>query len=453
MSTIGPIDDDPTPHEAQAGRERDPDDELRLKRREQNRRYRENHPEQNAATRRKWVDANRDRVRGYNRKWRSDNLERARELNHESARRAVLRARKQADIRASAKERAMWWRQSHLDQVRIYQAQWVEQNRQKVRGYYNDYYRTHRNEVNERAAARRDADPEPLKRARAAWAERNKERLAELQRNRRSNPEVYQAQLEANAAARRLKRRLRAAGLPPKQLHPTTAAERRANERAVADYFGDSGLAEHVRQTDIFTETLTNHLLQNGAQMRAFAESYAAARWRTGLPAVAVEDTIYARAVEYVLENLSGMDLLTSRDIAAAVRSSKATVQRVERDHQREALVDVVVGCVNRHRDRLNEDAEIENRARVRHDRPRVPADDLRVRLAFREMATRVPTDRLTIVDVRRAFHAVKLRTLGLDELTMAAGYPSRLQLPSRAAKLGLEAAAGSNAPDREIGL
>jgi hypothetical protein len=208
-----------------------------------------------------------------------------------------------------------------------------------------------------------------------------------------------------------------------------------------------------VRQTDIFTETLTNHMLQNGAQMRAFAESYASARWRTSLPAVAVEDTIYARAVEYVLENLSGMDLLTSRDIAAAVRSSRATVQRVERDHEWEALVEVVVGYVNRHRDRLNEDAEIENRARVRHDRPRLPADDLRVLLAFREIATRVPTERLTIEDVRRAFRPVKLRTVSLHGLTTAAGYSSRPPLPSRAAKVGIEAAAGSDALDRKIGF
>jgi len=450
---IGPIDDDPAPGEAKGDRARGRDDERRLQRREQNRRYRENHAEQNAATRRKWADANRDRVRDYNRQWRADNLERARELNRESARRAVPRARKQADIRASAKERAMRWRQSHLDQVRIYQAQWVEQNRQKVRGYYNDYYRTHRDEVNERAAARRDADPEPMKRARKAWAERNKKRLAELQRNRRSDPEVYQAQLEANAAARRLKRRLREAGLPPKQLHPTTAAERRANERAVAVYFGDSGLAEHVRQTDIFTETLTNHMLENGARMRAFAESYAAARSRTGLPAVAAEDTIYARAVEYVLENLNGMDLLTSRDIAAAVRSSKATVQGLERDHQWQALVRGVVVYVNRHRNRLDEDAEIENRARVRYNRPRVSVDDLRVRLAFREMATRVPTDHLTRGDFRRAFHAVKLRTFSPDELIMTARYSNRLTSPSRAAKVGAEAAAGSNALDQKIGL
>ena len=407
---IGPIDDDPTPQAAQAGRERDPDDELRRKRREQERRYREDHPEQNAAARRRWVDANRDRVREDNRKRRADNPERARELNRESARRAVIRLRKQAVLRASAEERAERWRPSHHDAVPIYQAQWVAQNREKVRGYYNHYYRTHRDEVNDRAAARRDADPEPMKRARKAWAERNKDRLAKLQRNRRSDPQVYQAQLEANAAARRLKRRLRDAGLPPKRLHPATAAERRANERSAAAYFNSPSLSEHVRETDILTETLTKHMLENGPQMRAFAQSYSDSRERAGLPPVAVETTIWARAVEFVLEQMQGMDLVTSRDIAAAVRSSKATVHREEHGRQWQLLVVTTVAHANRNRGRLTADVAIENRARSCANRPQIAADALLIRLALQEVSAQVPTDRLNRADIRRAYHAAKLR-------------------------------------------
>jgi hypothetical protein len=121
--------------------------------------------------------------------------------------------------------------------VRAYQVRWVEQNREKVGGYYNDYYRTQRDEVNKRATARRDANPEPIKRARKAWAERNKARLVELQRTRRSDPDVYQAQLESDAAARRLQN----IGLPPKQLRPATAAERRANGSLSEAFFNDPG--------------------------------------------------------------------------------------------------------------------------------------------------------------------------------------------------------------------
>jgi hypothetical protein len=410
---IEPIDDDPTPWEAQAGRERAPDDERRLQRRKQNRRYRESHPEQNAATRRKWVDANRDRVREYNRQWRADNLERARELNRNSARRAVLRAKKEAELRANARERAKRWRQSHLDAVRIYQAQWVEQNRQKVRGYYNDYYRTHRDEVRERAAARRDADPEPMKRARKAWAERNKGRLAELQRTRRSDPSVYKAQLEANAAARRLNRRLRNAGLPPKRLHPATAAEQRANAQNAEIYFSDPSLAEHIRQATVFTESLTKHVRDHGATMREFAAAYIASRSRLGLPPVSFDAVMYARAVEVVLADLQRTDSLTSRDIARAIRNSAALLERERRDQQFGQLLKTVLAYMNSQRARLECDAKIEARARALRGLPRIQADALLVQLALREVVGRVGTSRLTNSDIRSVCRAAARRVIG----------------------------------------
>jgi hypothetical protein len=358
------------------------------------------------------VDANRDRVREYNRRWRAGNLERACELNRQSARRVAFRIKREAEQRARSRARAKSWREGHLDEVHDYQARWVEQNREKVRGYYNDYYRTHRDEVNARAAARRDADPDPMKRARKAWAERNKDRLAELQRARRSDPDIYKAQLEANAAARRLKRSLQNAGLPPKQMHSVTAAERRANEREAALYFGDPGLSEHVRQSDVFTVTLTKHMLENGPQIREFAESYAATRARMGLPPVVVEDMMYARAVEFVTEHLRAIDLLTSRDVAAAVRSSKATAQREERQQQFEQLLKTVIARVNNQRGRFDVEAEMENRALVQRGLPRVPADVLLVQLAMQEVVGRVATSRLTNSDIRSVYRAAKTRVL-----------------------------------------
>ena len=201
--------------------------------------------------RRRWVEANRDRIRESNRQWRTDNLDRARQLNREAARRAALRRQRDTTLRARGRERAKAWREKHLDEVRDYHAQWVALNREKIREYSARYYEAHRAEINERSAARRDADPERAKQWRKAWAERNKQRLAELQRERRSNPEVYQAQLQANAAARRLRRRLKNVGLPPKNVHPVTAAERRAHDQAAKAYFSDPSLAEHVRQSAV----------------------------------------------------------------------------------------------------------------------------------------------------------------------------------------------------------
>jgi hypothetical protein len=171
----------------------------------------------------------------------------------------------------------------------------MEENHEKVREYYNRYYVNHRDEVNARAAARRDADPERTRHASEQWAERNKERRAELQRNRRSHPETYQSELTANAAARCLKRRLAQAGLPPKQLHPNTAAERRANEREAGAYFGDPAFPEHLRQFTVFAESLTEHMLKNGVRMRDFAKAYVATRERMGLRPVPIEDIMCAR--------------------------------------------------------------------------------------------------------------------------------------------------------------
>ena len=132
-------------------------------------------------------------------------------------------------------------------------------------------------------------EPDRRKQISRQWAERNKERRAELQRNRRSDPETHQSELEANAAARRLKRSLARAGLPPKLLHATTAAERRTNEGEADAYFNDPSRPEHLRQFTVFAESLTEHMLKNGARMHEFADAYSESRERMGLPLVPTE--------------------------------------------------------------------------------------------------------------------------------------------------------------------
>jgi hypothetical protein len=407
-----PSDADSASRDGMASRSPASDDERRLRKRDYNRRYRERHPEQNAATRRIWVEANRDRIRESNRRWRAENIERARQLNRNAARRAALRRQRDAEQRARAQERAKQWRESHLDEVRSHHAQWVALNREKVREYSARYYEAHRDEINERSAARRDANPERAKQWRKAWAERNKGRLAELQRERRSDPRVYQAQLEANAAARRLKRRLKNAGLPPKQVHPVAAAERRAHERAAEQYFTDPSLAERVRQSAVFAETLTAHLRDHEPQMREFAAAYVASRSRLGLPPVGIEEMVSARAVDVVLGKLQHTDLLASRDIAAAVRNSRAILRREQRDRQIDQLLRAVVTHANDQRDRLELDIEIENRARAHRGLPRVQTDALLVQLALREVVDRVPINQLTAENIRAVCRAARPRVL-----------------------------------------
>jgi hypothetical protein len=402
--------------EEDSRRRQETDEVRRLRKREYNRRYRESNPEKNSTIRRSWVEANRDRIRESNRRWRAENIERARQLNRDAARRAVLRRQKDTEERARGRDRAKRWRDAHLDEIRSYHKQWVAQNSDKIREYSVRYYNTHRDEVNARAAARRDANPERANHWRRAWAERNSDRLAELQRERRKNPEIYQAQLEANSAARRLKRRLANTGLPPKRVHPAKAAERRTNEQAADKYFSDPSLAEHVRQLAVFTETLTSHLRVHEPNMREFAASYLAFRARLGLPPVAVDDVVYSRAVEVVLSDLQRTELLSSRDIFAAVRNSRSVLQREQCEHQSVQLLRTVVAHVSNQRDRLESDVDLENLAREQRGLPRVQSDALLLQLALREVVELVPTDRLTTANIRAVCRSARARVRTRDD-------------------------------------
>lgn len=368
--------------------------------------------EARAEIRRRWVMANRDRVRESNRRWRAEHLDRSRELNRESMRRSAARKRHEAEVRARGRLRAKQWRRAHPDRAREYQRRWVAENREKVREYYNRCYANHRDEVKGRAAARRDADPERTRQAGKEWAERNTGRRAELQRLRRRDPNTYQSELAANAAARRLKRTLEHRGLPPKCLHSSTAAERRSNERTADAYFRDPTLPEHVRQFTVFAESLTGHMLKNGALMSEFAKSYSAARARAGLPPVPAESIMYSRAVEVVTERLRRVDLLTSRDVEAAVRSTKAVVRYEERKQQFEFLIKTVAVEVIRNGARYGADAELENRARAHRGKPRLPLESLAVQIALQEVVPHVPTSMLTVEDVRSAARVAKARVV-----------------------------------------
>ena len=108
------------------------------------------------------------------------------------------------------------------------------------------------------------------------------------------------------------------------------------------------------------------------------------------------------------------VDLLTGRDVAAAVRSTKAEVQRQERQRQFQGLVAAVVVQVQRNRARFSVDAEMENQARVRRGKPREPVESLIVQLAMQEVIERVRTTSLTIEDSRSAVRFATMRSAAL---------------------------------------
>ncbi|WP_404434208.1 hypothetical protein LG299_06465 [Microbacterium lacus] len=370
-------------------------------RREKDRAYRKAHPGVVAAQSKAWRESHKDEVREARQRWREENLDRNRELNRESMRRAAARRRRVAELRQKARERSAEWKRQHPEHVREYKKRWVDENRDKVREYYRNYHARHRDEVNARATARRDADPEKAKQARKRWADRNTDRLAELQREYRSDPDKYRAVLDSNSAAKRLKRLLERAGLPPKRVHHATAAERRANDRVADAYFASPDLPKRTAQFDAFAGALTAHVLEHEPQMRKFAEAYVATRERMGLPAVDVEDVVYAKAVEFLTDRMRRVDQLTSRDVAAAVRSVKAIVAERERGEQYKGLVKAVEAYIRRHRTKLVARATAVNRERVQAGHPRIPVGQTVVRIAISEVSRVVPVDRLRQGDLR----------------------------------------------------
>lgn len=379
----------------------EPDEARKAARRARDRKYRTAHPEAVAATAKAWRESHKDEVREARHRWREENLDRYRELNRDSMRRAAARRRRIEELHQKSRERSAEWKRQHPVHVREYKKRWVDENRDKVREYYRNYHARHRDEVNARATARRDADPEKAKLARKRWADRNGDRLAELQREYRSDPEKYRAVLDSNSAAKRLKRRLERAGLPPKRLHKATAAERRANDLEADAYFASPDLPKRTAQFDAFAGALTAHVLEHEPQMRKFAEAYVATRKRMGLPAVDVEDVVYAKAVEFVTDRMRRVDQLTSRDVAAAVRSVKALIAEREQGEQYKGLVRGVEAYLRRHCTKLSARATVVNRQRVRAGQPRMPVGQTVVRIAIAETSRVIPVERLREGDFR----------------------------------------------------
>ncbi|TFD21118.1 hypothetical protein [Cryobacterium sp. TMS1-13-1] len=180
----------------------------------------------------------------------------------------------------------------------------------------------------------------------------------------------------------------------------------------------------------MFAESLTEHMLQNGASIREFADAYVETRARLGLPPVPVETIVYARAVEIVAERMRRVDLLTGRDVTAAVRATKAMVRREERQQQFERLIRTVVTHAHRNSARFRVDAEIDYLARTHRGKPRVPVESLVVQLAMQEVFGRVPTNRLTIDDARSVARVAKQR-VAMSFQARADAVDERIHRPS----------------------
>lgn len=214
--------------------------------------------ERERQTRRAYRERNADRIREYKRQWRQRNAYhiRAYRAAYDSERREEIRAKNREYMREYAPRMA-------AERVR----------RQAKLAAKRRYYESHKDqyvEYQRRWRARKRAeDPDGYRAAQnarqRAWREANKDRVnAELRAKRRENPEAHRAasrayyathaeQLKAqkrayyqanrdailarNRAWKQREKRRKQAGLPPRRIRTTPAAQLRANDAAANEFF------------------------------------------------------------------------------------------------------------------------------------------------------------------------------------------------------------------------
>lgn len=177
-------------------------------------------------------DAARKR-REYKREWIAKNPERHRQHSRDSA----ARKRAAEPLRAKERERVRKWREQNPERVKERQRAWEEANPERRREIGRASY--HRNkekrrEKNLAAQAANRADPVQAKK-REAWRKANRERLNELQRQRRAaNPEATAAY---QREWRRIEKRRVELGLPKVAKRRHTELGRRTHEHQAEEFF------------------------------------------------------------------------------------------------------------------------------------------------------------------------------------------------------------------------
>jgi hypothetical protein len=170
--------------------------------------------------------------------------------NRVNANRARKRERDQRleSRRKADRERVKEWRRTNPERHRERTQRWALEHPQRRREIERASYERNKENYRPRMRAYDDAHVDEKRERGAKWRAENKEHLAQLQRDYRADPTTNAKVLENNRVRRRLIRRLKKAGLPPKSLHPVTAAVRRNNEKEADAFFTRKRTAEERRR-------------------------------------------------------------------------------------------------------------------------------------------------------------------------------------------------------------
>lgn len=364
--------------------------------------------ERRRAVARAWRERNPDRAREIQKAWREQNPERARELNRESMRRRSAAAKNLAFARAKARDRARTRREADPEGTRAYQRQWRAANPDKVRTYSRKYVETHRDVLRERATTYRDRNPDAVRRRLQKWHERNPDYAANYQHAYRQDPAVYAKALQTNRDAKRMARRLRQLALPPKQVHRTTAADRRANQRDADHFFTSPLVREHYKQYEAFEFALGSHVWRHGDELRARAQTHLDGRARAGLPTQPLQDAVFVQAIWDVVARGIPCDTLTPDDLKRAVAAVTETHDRQRREQRFRKIVDTVSRHAARNAARLREEAALENRARALAGKRPVRMDVLAHHIAFEDVRSHLTLEGLAPTDIAKAVNLAR---------------------------------------------
>lgn len=161
------------------------------------------------------------------------------ERSHAEYQRVVgERVRRAKERREKDRERVRRWSEAHREQKRASIRRWHEAHPEKTAEYSRRYYERHREEILARGRARRDREPAKVSASAREWQQRNREHLTEWQRTYRAeNRDAYERSLRSNREAKMLQRKLKAAGLPPKNVKRSPARERRAHEAEAEQFY------------------------------------------------------------------------------------------------------------------------------------------------------------------------------------------------------------------------
>jgi hypothetical protein len=214
--------------------------------------YRERNAERIREGKRAWRERNQDHIRAYRAAYDAEHREEVLAQKRDYSRRDAARKAAERRRKESKKVSSKKYYEAHKAEHHAYTRQWQARKRaEDPEGYramrakaQRRWWETHKDEYNAKLRAQHRENPEPKRtQARAYYAAHAEEVKAKKRAYYAANREKV---LAGNRVWKEREKRRIAAGLPPRRLHTTPAAERRANTAAADAFFARMRTPEEI---------------------------------------------------------------------------------------------------------------------------------------------------------------------------------------------------------------